>query len=238
MVRTESFEKKLNDIRKELNRSSEDQLFLAVVFPLAVLFVTIPVDSLGSFFQKSLEMPQGTSVIVARSIVYVGFFCLLMSSAVRYYAAVVGKERPSKAARALSVELMIMAWDAILFLVAVSIILSLSGFLGLVTISLASLLTLTIFICMTWAEAKVLRFYASRFFIRKKDVTPIVSSLFIWLAFSLYAGFVITWIGFSIRILPFSPIVFVVSWLLSYAVTQTIYFINLRRKKRKRIAHD
>jgi hypothetical protein len=167
---------------------------------------------------------------VARTIVYFGFFCLLLSSAVRYYAAAIaqksGQVRHSKTARAVSIELLMIAVDAILFVAIVSIILSLSGLLGISTFPLASIITLFVFLGMAYVEAKVLNFYASLFLILKRDArVPLVSNLFAWLSLSLYSGFVVTLTVFSIIKLSafLLAVIFVGSWIGTYIALQTLY---------------
>lgn len=228
----EKIEERLRRIERDLKTSSEDQLFFALVFPLSVLFITLPVDSLRIFFQEATKLAPETANTVAQTILYVGFSCLLLSSVIRYYAAIAGKIRSSKTARVISIELLIMAWNGVLFVLVVSLILN-AAFLGFFKIPIAAFTSLLIFLCMVWIENKVLSFYASRFLIFKKDVTPIVSHLFARLALALYIGFLTVYV-LTLVVASSSEqaiVVFLVAWFATFAVLYIVYFIRLKKRR-------
>ena len=226
-------EERLRRIERDLKLSSEDQLFFALVFPLAVLLVTLPVDSLELFFHESAKLAPDLARSVAEVIKYAGVVCLLCSSVARYYGAVVGRVRRSKTARVLSLELLIMAWDAFLFAFVVSVILNYSELLGIYTISLAALASLLVFLCMVWIENKILSFYASRFLIFKKDVTPLASNLFARLALALYLIFLALSVLIVVGVLSPSHAVayFAAGWILLFALLFSVYFYGLRKAR-------
>lgn len=227
----EKIEERLHRIERDLRTSSEDQLFFALVFALAVLFITLPMDSVRFFFQEFARLTPTAANSVAQSILYVGLLCLLLSSVVRYYAAVVGKVRRSKSARVLSIEFLIMAWDGALFAFIVSVVLNIN-LLGIYKIPFAALTSLATFTLMVWIENKVLGFYASSFLIFKKDVTAIASNLFARLALSLYAAFLIAAFLASVIVVSSEQFVaiFIGAWFSVFAVLYLVYFHGLRRR--------
>ena len=227
-------DKRLRRLERDLKTSSEDQLFFALVFPLAVLFITIPLGNLIMFFQDFAKLTPELATSAAESVRNAGIICLVISSAVRYYGAVVSHVHRSKMARVVSLELIIMAWDAFLFIVVILITFNSSNLLGAMTIAVAILASLTIFICMTWVEKRILKFYASRFLIFKKDVTPFVSSFFVLNVISLYADFLVLAVLVSIGVVPseYLNIYLIIGWILLLAVLSLIDR-SLTRKKVK-----
>ena len=230
----ERIEERLKRIERDLKSSSEDQLFFALVFPLAVLFLTLPTGNLRLFFQDFAKFTPSQANSVAQTVLYVGFSCLLISSILRYYGAVVGRVRRSKVARVFSLELLIMAWDAALFLFVVTALLNAHELLLEYTFPIAGFATLLVFIGMVWIEKRVLAFYATRFLIFKKDVTPIVSSFFALLALALYMGFLVPAALTMVLVLSSGQFVgiFIITWLTTYVVLHFIYLYGLRKRTR------
>ena len=226
-------EERLRRIERDLKASSEDQLFFALVFPLAVLLVTLPIGNLTLFFQDFAKLTAEHAESVAGTIKYAGIVCLLGSSAVRYYGAAIGRVRRSKTARVLSLELLIMAWDAFIFTFVVSTILNFSELFGVYAISVAAFASLLVFLCMVWVEKKILGFYASRFLIFKKDVTPLVSNLFARLGLALYIVFLALSVLVIVGVLsPAHAVAYIVAgWILAFTLLFVIYFYRLRKAR-------
>ncbi len=216
-----------------MKASSEDQLFFALVFPLAVLLVTFPIENLTLFFQDFTKLTLEHAEGVARTLKYAGVICLLSASAVRYYGAACGRVRRSKTARVLSLELLIMAWDAFLFAFVVSVILNYSELFGVFPIPVAAFASLLVFLSMVWIEKKVLGFYASRFLIFKKDVTPIVSNLFARLGLALYIVFLALSALVMLGVLsPASAVAYIaVGWILVFMSLWGFYFYGARKAR-------
>jgi len=229
----EKIQERLRRIERDLRSSSEDQLFIALVFPLAVLFVTLSPKDLSLFFQHYTGFPPDQATNIAQNIFRLGFAFLLASSIIRYYSAVVGKVRRSKTARVISLELMIMAWNAALFLVVVTTLLNASELLHEYTFPAAAVVTLLVFVGMVWIERKVLAFYAVRFLIFKKDVTPVASSFFAILALALYIGFLVPAALTTVIVLSPEQFVqiFVITWLATYGVSELVYLYAMRKRK-------
>jgi len=229
----ERIEERLRRIERDIKASSEDQIFFALVFSLAVLLVTLPFGDLKQFFQDFSKLTPENSASIAQAIKSGSVVCLVASSAVRYYGIIVGRVRPSKTARALSLEFLMLAWNAFLFSFVVSAVFNLQIIFGLMTIFVAAIAALIVFIGMTWVERKVLSFYASRYFILKRDVTPFASNAFQWLALSLYLAFVAIVILGSLGIISSTNFAayFVAVWLLLF-----ILFTVLARPRKGRRA--
>jgi hypothetical protein len=225
-------EARLKKIERDLAASSEDQIFFGLVIALLIFLVTIPYIDLQKPFEEVLRFTGETSRSLALTIKYAGVVCLIVAGVARYYGVIVGHARRSKTARVLSIECLIMAWDAFLFSFVLSTVFHLSAILGITTVPLAAALALGVSIGMARVERRVLGFYASRYLIFKKDVTPIASNSFQWLAWSLYFAF------FSVLALVLHgrlasehfAAVFLVAWMVLFVV-----FTLLSRRKWRRV---
>jgi len=228
----ERIENRLKRIEKDLAMASEDQLFIGLVFSLAVFLGTLPFSDLTQFFQDFAKFTAENGATVAQAIKFGSVLCLLLSTAARYYGIVVGRVRPSKAARAVSLELLIMAWNAFLFSFVISIIFNLSIILAVWTIPVAAIVALIVFICMARVENKILSFYASRYLIFKRDVTPVVSSFFQFLAVSMYIVFFALAVLLSFGVVSSADFAtyYLVGWLLLFILI--MLSSSLRRRKR------
>jgi hypothetical protein len=234
----ERIEDRLNAIERNLRTSSDDSIFLALVFSLAIFLFTVPFNDLARFFQDFSRFTPESATSVTQVIKYACVFCLLVSSASRYYGSIIGRVRPSKAARAFSIECLILAWDAFLFAFVISGVFIILPILGGATIFISAVAALVVFIGMAWIENRVLRFYASRYMIRKKDVTPLISNLFQWFALSLYLAFLTVVTLFLIT--STLSVVFNANFAFLTAVGWVLWFALLTqvtrdRRKRRRV---
>lgn len=126
-----------------------------------------------------------------------------------------------------------MAWDAFLFAFVVSTILNYSELFGVFAISVAAFASLLVFLCMVWIEKKVLGFYASRFLIFKKDVTPLVSNLFARLGLALYIVFLVLSVLVILGVLsPAHAVAYIVAgWILVFTLLWGFYLYRVRKAR-------
>jgi len=224
-------EHKVNQIERDMKASSDDQLFFGLVLSLAVLLFTTPFSYVQQFFQDFAKFTPESGASLAQTIKQAVVLSLVASTAARYYGAIVGRVRPSKTARALSIKVLFLGWDGFLFSFVISFFLTFQ-FFGFMSLFAAAVVALVVFIGMAYAERKILSFYASRYLIFKKDITPFVSNLFQLLALSLYVDFLfvifLAYLGYV------TQANFVFYYILGWVVFLIVFtFLSYRQPKKK-----
>jgi len=167
---------KIDRLKKEAFVGLEDQLFFGVIIALLILFVTLPINDLGVFFQNTFGLGQDEALNVAGTIRYLGIVIFLVSTLARYYA-VISNQNTAKRSRHLSIEMLILAFNTIVLVVVVNLVPIFGIYIGPFGLSMALFVLVILYIIMIPLEKRILKIYANKGFIFKKDTTFPYASL-------------------------------------------------------------
>jgi hypothetical protein len=224
-----NLEQQLNRIEKEFLITSEDQLFFGVLISLLILFITLPINDVVSFLQSTLRIGPDAATRDAEVIKYFGIALFLVSSLLRYYA-VVSEGDTSKRVRYVSFEAFWLGLNLILLMVIINIITPLASQFGLGGIAATFWILIPTFIGMSSLERRVLRLYAKKQRILKKDSFLYASRVPLLVVSALGIGvvFEILWIllGFTFSVIGFYIVAIIV-------IIIAEFFSFLRRKKER-----
>ena len=235
--RIKNLESKIVKLEKESRMGLEDQLSFGVIISLVVFILALPPDEVTSFFQNFVGLSFDTASEIAQGVRNTGLLCLVLASATRYYGAVSG-QRVSKRFRYLSLQCLTAAWNFFLLIFVMFASFDASFMLGPLSVPVASIILIAVYSIMIFFENRILKFYASREFIFKKDVNPIVSKVFLLVTAGYYFAFVVEFIAI-IKGMSFSSERFVAMWLLLPLLIILLRVIAERRKKaKKRITRE
>jgi hypothetical protein len=191
--RFKGLEERINTNQVESEKKSflslEDQVFLTVIIPFLVLFVTLPVNDMASFLQSVFRIKSSLALTNAEYVKYFGIVIFLASSLSRY-CALFSNLIVSKKLRYISFEALWLGLNVIMLIVVINLAAFLSPAIGLLGISITLGVLTAIFFGMLLLENYILKAYAEKDLVSKRNF-PFASVMPLSLMFGLCMAMIV-----------------------------------------------